>query len=1260
MNKKISKAFASSIMAAAMFTSTTAAYAPFNASAELLAENTFDSKMLPWHTVESAPAEQYFAIEDGAVHITINESEGLDGEKWDLQFRYRNLSFQKGHTYKIRFDAKAKRNGMQLCSQIATISGDEEYVVLNGEGFEEGPHMGGQWGKAATLTTEYQTFEGEFTCTKDLEDVEWGFHYAKGTQYDGNAVDGDEIWFDNMSIICTSCDELYGCNQYDNPEFATPTTTTATTTTKPKTTTTKPKTTTTKPKSTTTTSTATKPKTTTTPTTTITPPAATNEVQVLGETSFDYKLLPWHFVSSSPAKQQYAIEDGAAHVTILIPVGADHEKWDLQFKHKDLSFKKGHTYEVSFKAKASRSGIELCSKIGDYKGEEEYFVGNGDEFQMGPHMDGQWGKAFILTTSYQTFEGTFTPTKDIENVEWVFQYADGTQYEGNTQDGDEIWFDDMSIICTTCPEDTTTCEYDKTIMLYTDRDSAAKLNPDQLMVDGEMVNFISVNQLGYLPNLAKVATFGDNAGSITPNSSEIELTEDCYDFELVDVKTGKVVYEGVSGKKFKDADSADNVCKLDFSEFKTPGEYYLRIAATNWRSFNFRIADDIYRMADRNMLTDAVNVYYQNRSGIDVTSDYITSGDKQMLAHADPNNADFAYVQKIWKNTYSTDTEITSTYGSSEIDVSGGWYACGEHAKYVVSGGMTAWTLQNMYERSLLNEKADKFDDGSGLVVVPENKNDVPDILDEVAYELDWMSKMKVQADEPTWGEYAGLYYHKVQDYKWYDLNTMPQYYKYSCENLRVVKPPTFAATLNYAACAAQAARLWAPYDAEKAANYLNSAVEAYEAYQKHYYEYDDTHKIHPEYQMSTTAEELREDSLYAPSMQAKGGAAYGDNNVTDEAYWAACEIFVSASRMDAGKLANKYLSELAEYENAFKIPTEIIDPYPGMLNEEVNSSLNWRDTGAAGTLTLALNSDLLPDYAAKDVNDAIVAAADKYIEIQQNQGYGIPYEITDKGYNDPIGLTPHIELKGYRKGSNAIALNNALIMAYAYDITDKAGYINGAAQTLDYLLGTNPMSFSYVTGYGSYYAKNPTHRFWIGSVEKSYPYAPDGVLVGGSSGELTDDYVRHLGFDPGAYDNPAQSCYADSIEAYSVNSTNLEWNAPFAWVLSFINDESADVVNTGDVEVKATLYGDANNDGVVSIADASAILQALGNSDKYKLSDEGAANADVIDNGGGLSVADALAIQAVDAKLVDVKLFPMTQESYDAVLKYDAVIKGE
>ncbi|MBQ6945683.1 MAG: cellulase family glycosylhydrolase [Ruminococcus sp.] len=66
-----------------------------------------------------------------------------------------------------------------------------------------------------------------------------------------------------------------------------------------------------------------------------------------------------------------------------------------------------------------------------------------------------------------------------------------------------------------------------------------------------------------------------------------------------------------------------------------------------------------------------------------------------------------------------------------------------------------------------------------------------------------------------------------------------------------------------------------------------------------------------------------------------------------------------------------------------------------------------------------------------------------------------------------------------------------------------------------------------------------------------------------------------------------------------------------------------------------ATLIGDANCDGNVTIADATAILQAIGNADKYSLSDEGLANADCCNVGGGLTAADALAIQKLDAKLI-------------------------
>ena len=91
-----------------------------------------------------------------------------------------------------------------------------------------------------------------------------------------------------------------------------------------------------------------------------------------------------------------------------------------------------------------------------------------------------------------------------------------------------------------------------------------------------------------------------------------------------------------------------------------------------------------------------------------------------------------------------------------------------------------------------------------------------------------------------------------------------------------------------------------------------------------------------------------------------------------------------------------------------------------------------------------------------------------------------------------------------------------------------------------------------------------------------------------------------------------------------------------------------------GDVEPSSEptgdrLWGDANEDNDVTIADATAILQAIGNKDKYKLGTEGKLNADVVDNGDGITGTDALAIQMMDAKLVNQKDFPITSAQLKA-----------
>ena len=72
--------------------------------------------------------------------------------------------------------------------------------------------------------------------------------------------------------------------------------------------------------------------------------------------------------------------------------------------------------------------------------------------------------------------------------------------------------------------------------------------------------------------------------------------------------------------------------------------------------------------------------------------------------------------------------------------------------------------------------------------------------------------------------------------------------------------------------------------------------------------------------------------------------------------------------------------------------------------------------------------------------------------------------------------------------------------------------------------------------------------------------------------------------------------------------------------------------VSSSTSGVQAKLIGDANLDNYVSVADAVAILQYIGNKDKYPFNDTQKANADVSGNGDGITPNDALTIQKVDA----------------------------
>lgn len=625
---------------------------------------------------------------------------------------------------------------------------------------------------------------------------------------------------------------------------------------------------------------------------------------------------------------------------------------------------------------------------------------------------------------------------------------------------------------------------------------------------------IVTNQVGYFTKTAKKATW------ITEEKDKTE-------FSVLD-SNGKEVYTGKSEPMGTDKDSGDSVQILDFSDFNEDGTYTLKAGDSVSREFTIGGTDKY-----SGMLYDSLNYFYQNRSAIDIESKYITSGDADALARSAGHASDIARITTDWN-------DLNSNGGTQ--DVTGGWYDAGDHGKYVVNGGISVWLMQNQYERAVKNGTEAAYADGT--MNIPENANNYPDLLDEARWEIEWLLKMIVQD-----GEYENMAYHKVHDIKWTALGLAPA----DDKEERIIKPPTTAATLNLAAVCAQASRLWKEYDPVFAEKCLDAAEDAYEAAKEH-------------------------SDMYAPLDQSIGGGAYGDNDVSDEFYWAACELFRTTGDDD-------YLSDMNKSEWYLNIPTALTK---GETNGVIGS-FDWGNTAVLGSLTLVLDKDCIKGDSSK-LESAVTEAADTYISLEQEQGYGQPYGQSKLSYED--------DTVGYVWGSNSFIADNAIVIAAAYELTEDDKYMNGVISAVDYLLGRNPMDYSYVTSYGAHAVENPHHRYWCAQSVEGFPSAPAGVLVGGPNSGMQDPWVMGSGWVKGSI-APAK-CYLDNVEAWSVNECTINWNAPLAWLTSFLSE------NNGGIKAGAVSAATLDSEKAENTANSSVSANASNNYDSSSSSNEG------------------------------------------------------
>ena len=293
----------------------------------------------------------------------------------------------------------------------------------------------------------------------------------------------------------------------------------------------------------------------------------------------------------------------------------------------------------------------------------------------------------------------------------------------------------------------------------------------------------------------------------------------------------EIIISGETAKSSLWKDSGEYVSIIDVSSINIAGEYELSIGGIQQK---IKILKTPY-----DSLSEAVfKYYYFNRVSIDLEEKYAGK----------------------WKRTAGLLDDKVKIHSSAAtknrpegtiISGSKGWFDAGDYNKYVTNSGISMYTLLSAYENYSDYYRTKVFH-------IPGSGNNMPDILDEVIWNLDWMLSMQDPFD--------GGVYHKLTGLK-FSGAIMPDEYNLD----RYVVKKSTSATLNFAAVAALASRIFSNFETKK--EYVKELLEA----SKKAYKWA---KEHPK------------DYFRNPEGVKTG--QYEDDDLLGEFQWAAVELFIT------------------------------------------------------------------------------------------------------------------------------------------------------------------------------------------------------------------------------------------------------------------------------------------------------------------------------------------------------------------------------
>jgi endoglucanase len=342
---------------------------------------------------------------------------------------------------------------------------------------------------------------------------------------------------------------------------------------------------------------------------------------------------------------------------------------------------------------------------------------------------------------------------------------------------------------------------------------------------------IRLNQIGFYVNAPKTAV----------------IAADGFDaFEVKDAKSGKTVLKGKLGAVRTSPHSGKHTRIADFSGLRKAGSYIVEVQGLG-KSSAFNIGSHVHRQVAEASLKG----FYYQRASIELPEKY---AGKWARPAGHPDNKVLIHASAVSERR-PENAVISSTRG---------WYDAGDYNKYIVNSGITMGTLLSLYEDYPLY-----FEDFN--TNIPESNNGVPDLLDEIAWNLRWMLTMQDPAD--------GGVYHKLTNPR-FDGMIMPD----AAKNPRYVVQKGTAATLDFVAVMAQATRVFKNFDNKfpgLADSCTTAAVKGWQWAEKNpavLYNQDEINK------------------KFDPDVVT---GTYGDRSVKDEWIWAASEMYILTGKPD-------------------------------------------------------------------------------------------------------------------------------------------------------------------------------------------------------------------------------------------------------------------------------------------------------------------------------------------------------------------------